>query len=31
VQTQAAAEGGLVAIAYETVTDERGGLPLLAR
>jgi alanine dehydrogenase len=29
-QTQALLKAGCVAIAYETVTDERGGLPLLA-
>lgn len=29
-QTQLLIESGAVAIAYETVTDERGGLPLLA-
>ncbi|MBV8680052.1 MAG: alanine dehydrogenase [Aquitalea sp.] len=29
-QTKLLAESGAVAIAYETVTDERGGLPLLA-
>ncbi|WP_431856333.1 alanine dehydrogenase [Azospirillum sp.] len=29
-QTRALAASGAVAIAYETVTDERGGLPLLA-
>lgn len=29
-QTQLLIESGSVAIAYETVTDERGGLPLLA-
>jgi alanine dehydrogenase len=30
VQTQGLIESGCVAIAYETVTDDRGGLPLLA-
>lgn len=30
VQTQLLVHSGAVAIAYETVTDERGGLPLLA-
>src|SRR5260370_40376592 len=29
-QTQALVDSGCVAIAYETVTDRRGGLPLLA-
>jgi len=29
-QTQGLLESGVTAIAYETVTDERGGLPLLA-
>jgi len=29
-QTDALLESGCIAIAYETVTDERGGLPLLA-
>lgn len=29
VQTQALQDSGCIAIAYETVTDERGGLPLL--
>lgn len=29
-QTKLLAEAGVTAIAYETVTDERGGLPLLA-
>lgn len=29
-QTQALVESGCIAIAYETVTDPRGGLPLLA-
>ena len=29
-QTQALVESGCIAIAYETVTDSRGGLPLLA-
>src|SRR3546814_9833379 len=29
-QTQALIESGCVAIAYETVTDAHGGLPLLA-
>jgi alanine dehydrogenase len=29
-QTQALLKSGCVAVAYETVTDERGGLPLLA-
>ena len=30
VQTQGLVESGCVAIAYETVTDDRGGLPLLS-
>lgn len=30
IQTQALLESGCVAIAYETVTDQHGGLPLLA-
>jgi alanine dehydrogenase len=29
-QTRDLLDGGVTAIAYETVTDERGGLPLLA-
>jgi alanine dehydrogenase len=29
-QTQGLVESGCIAVAYETVTDERGGLPLLA-
>ena len=29
-QTQALIDSGCIAIAYETVTDDRGGLPLLA-